>query len=53
MMKKNKLKGRTLMKIKTKRLPYEQVMALPRPAHQAPRKPSRLLGRLIRSSAAS
>ena len=48
MMKKNKLKGRTLMKIKTKRLPYEQVMALPRPAHQAPRKPSRLLGRLIR-----
>ena len=47
-MKKNKLKGRTLMKIKTKRLSYEQVMALPRPAHQAPRKPSRLLGRLIR-----
>ena len=36
------------MKIKTKRLSYEQVMALPRPAHQAPRKPSRLLGRLIR-----
>ena len=36
------------MKIKTKELPYEQVIALPRPAHRPPQKPSRLLGRLVR-----
>jgi hypothetical protein len=36
------------MKIKTKALSYEQVMALPRPAHKPPQKPSRALGALIR-----
>ncbi len=36
------------MKIKTKTLPYEKVMALPRPAHKKPLKPSILLQTLIR-----
>ena len=36
------------MKIKTKALSYEQVMALPRPEHKPPQKPSRALGALIR-----
>lgn len=36
------------MKIKTKTLSYEQVMALPRLAHRPPQKPSRALGALIR-----
>ena len=36
------------MKIKTRPLSYEQVMALPRPEHKPPQKPSRALGALIR-----
>lgn len=36
------------MKIKTKHLPYEQVMARPRPKHRNPRKPIWLLQILIR-----
>ena len=36
------------MKIKTRRMPYEQVRSLPRPAHQKPLKSSRLLWSLIR-----
>lgn len=36
------------MKIKTRRLSYEQVMALPRPEHQNPRKPLWLLRAAIR-----
>ncbi len=36
------------MKIKTKKLPYEQVMALPRPPHRDPRRPLWLLRALIR-----
>lgn len=36
------------MKIKTKRLSYEQVMALPRPAHKDPLRPNMLLQTVIR-----
>lgn len=36
------------MKIKTRFMEYEKVMALPRPVHQKPRKPSFLLSSLIR-----
>lgn len=36
------------MKIKTKTMTYEQVMALPRPAHKRPFKPSLLLQTVIR-----
>lgn len=36
------------MKIKTKSMTYEQVMALPRPAHKCPFKPSFLLQTVIR-----
>ena len=36
------------MKIKTKALPYEQVMALPPAQHKPPQKPIRALGALIR-----
>ena len=37
------------MKIKTKPLPYEQVLALPRPAHREPRRPSLLFRSLMRA----
>ena len=40
------------MKIKTKPLAYEQVMALPRPAHQPPRKPGLLFRSLMRALSA-
>lgn len=40
--------GEPSMKIKTKTMTYEQVMALPRPAHKRPLKPSLLLQTLIR-----
>ena len=36
------------MKINTKQLSYEQVLALPRPAHKKPRKPSRFLATVVR-----
>lgn len=36
------------MKIKTKHLSYEQVMALPRPKHRNPLKPMFLLQLIIR-----
>ena len=36
------------MKIKTKTMPYERVMALPRPAHKKPFKPSILLQTVVR-----
>ena len=36
------------MKIKTVNKSYKEVMALPRPAHRSPRKPSRLLGTVVR-----
>ena len=36
------------MKIKTKVMPYEQVMALPRPAHKKPLKPNLLLTSVVR-----
>ena len=36
------------MKTKVKTLPYEQVLALPRPKPKAPRRPSWLLGAAIR-----
>ena len=36
------------MKIKTKRIPYERVTALPRPEHRKPLRPNRLLWSLIR-----
>ena len=36
------------MKIKTKTLPYEKVMALPRPAHKKPYKPNMVLQTVIR-----
>ena len=36
------------MKINTKKLSYEQVMALPRPAHKKPRKPSAFLATVVR-----
>ena len=36
------------MKTKVKTLPYEQVLALPRPRPKAPRRPSWLLGAAIR-----
>ncbi len=39
------------MKIKTKVLPYEQVMALPRPDHRLPVRPSLLLTTLVRLAA--
>ena len=39
------------MKIKTKRLSYEQVMALPRPAHKNPLRPNILLHTVIRGLA--
>ena len=41
------------MKIKTKKLSYEQVMALPRPAHRNPLRPNRILQTLIRLLAVS
>lgn len=37
------------MKINTKQLPYEQVMALPRLQHKTPMKPSRLLATVVRA----
>ena len=37
------------MKIKTKRLPYEEVLKLPRPAHRDPVKPSLLFRWLVRT----
>ncbi len=37
------------MKIKTKRLSYDEVMALPRPAHREPQKPPRFFRWLIRT----
>ena len=40
------------MKIKTKTLPYEQVMALPRPAYQEPKRPSLFFRTLVRAAAA-
>ena len=36
------------MKIKTKKLSYDEVMALPRPEHKLPRKPNMLLTGIIR-----
>ena len=36
------------MKINTRNLSYEQVMALPRPAHKKPRKPSKFLATVVR-----
>ena len=36
------------MKINTVNKSYEEVMALPRPTHRSPRKPSRLLGTVVR-----
>ncbi|MBR4017105.1 MAG: hypothetical protein IKK11_04760, partial [Oscillospiraceae bacterium] len=36
------------MKIKTKRLPYETVMALPRPRHRKPLRPIFLLQLVVR-----
>ena len=36
------------MKIKTKKLSYEEVLALPRPAHKPPQKPNPVLRRLVR-----
>ncbi len=36
------------MKIKTKSLPFEKVMSLPRPKHRPPMKPSRLLQTVVR-----
>jgi len=36
------------MKIKTRRMSFEQVIALPRPAHRKPLRPSRLLWSLVR-----
>ncbi len=36
------------MKIKVKNMPYEQVMALPRPKHKPPKKPNILFRSLIR-----
>ena len=39
------------MKIKTKRLSYEQVMALPRPVHKKPLRPNMLLQTVIRALA--
>ena len=36
------------MKINTKKLSYEQVLALPRPGHKKPRKPSRFLATVVR-----
>ena len=39
------------MKIKTKVLPYEQVMALPRPAYQEPKRPNLFFRTLVRAAA--
>ena len=36
------------MKIKTRKLPYEEVMKLPKLQHRTPRKPSRLLATVVR-----
>ncbi len=36
------------MKIATKAMPYDEVIALPRPKHKNPRKPSRLLATVVR-----
>ena len=36
------------MKITTRQMPYKEVMALPRPKHRNPMKPSRLLGTVVR-----
>ena len=36
------------MKIKTKKLSYDEVMALPRPEHEKPKKPSKLLAAVAR-----
>ena len=36
------------MKIKTKTLSYDQVMALPRPAHKRPLRPNLLFRTLVR-----
>ena len=41
------------MKIKTKVLSYDEVMALPRPAPQPPRKPDLLLRTLVRAAGAA
>ena len=40
------------MKIKTKTLPYEQVIALPRPAHRKPQRPPLALRALVRALSA-
>ena len=40
------------MKIRTKRLSYEEVIALPAPAHRPPRRPNPLLRALVRSVSA-
>lgn len=40
------------MKIKTKPLAYEGVLALPRPTHKMPRRPSPLLRFVVRLAAA-
>ena len=36
------------MKIRTRRLPYEKVMARPRPQHKIPMKPNIILSSVIR-----
>ena len=38
------------MKIKTKKLSYDEVMALPRPEHEKPKKPSKLLAAVARTA---
>ena len=38
------------MKIKTKTLSYDEVMALPRPEHEKPKKPSKLLAAIARTA---
>ena len=40
------------MKIKTMALPYEQVMALPRPAYREPKRPNLFFRTLVRAAAA-
>ena len=40
------------MKIKTKPLPYDEVMRLPRPAHQQPQRPNPLLRAVARIAGA-
>lgn len=40
------------MKIKTRKLPYEQVLSAPRLVHRTPRKPSRFLATVVRVASA-